>query len=191
MAGNCVRTAAELQPCRERRGAAKDRPIGADPQDLALGTLSCHAKGSKIGELPGDQPGVRPERSVQPPAEPVGARGAKPAVAVEDQPWHIPNLRLHPLNLPAATHLSRPRRNLGARRLPSLCTGCDLGRPSGNCADSTGHIPCLRFTVGCRLVDFAAWRAAGQDWNIDSRPWAGGSSKKTLPPYATGHGSRK
>src|SRR4029453_14881963 len=103
MAANCVRSAAELQPCGERRGATTDRPIGADPQDLALGTLARSAKGSKIGELPGDQPGFRPTRSVQAPAEPVGARGAKPAVPVEDEPRHILNLRLLPLNLPAAT----------------------------------------------------------------------------------------
>jgi dGTPase len=31
----------------------------------------------------------------------------------------------------------------------------------------------------------------GQDRNIDSRPWAGGSMRKTSPPYGTGPGSRK
>jgi hypothetical protein len=42
-----------------------------------------------------------------------------------------------------------------------------------------------------RPVDFSVEYAARQDWNIDSRPWAGGSMRRTSPPYAIGPGSKK
>ena len=102
-----VGAAPEFQPLGKRRCPAVDRSVRAHPQRLPLGTLRRRAQRSQIRELPRDEPGIRALRTVQPPSQPLRARGAERAVSVVDDPGHVANHCIHAFNLSAAWEVVR------------------------------------------------------------------------------------
>jgi hypothetical protein len=69
---------------------------------------------------------------------------------------------------------------------PEPVEGGALSLSKGRASTGSAHM-----SSPGRPVDFSFEYAARQDWNIDSRPWAGGSMRRTSPPYAIGPGSKK
>ena len=170
-----------------------DRPIGSNPQCLASGTVCGRAKRREIGELPGNEPDIRPDRTVQAPGQPLGAGCAEGTVPVEDEPREVPNRRHHglqPTDDSGRPTSSTPKATCTylAVTLHTLHAVCKTARKL--CRPRRPTDSPRRITDG-RSVDFPVSMPERRSRNIDSRPWAGGSMRKTSPPYAIGHGSRR
>src|SRR5512133_3249173 len=107
MARDRVRATAEFEPVGKGSRASVDRPVGGNPQDLALGTLGRGAKRGQIRELPGNQSGIRSEPSMELARQPLRAGGAERTVPVEDEPGDLASHRCHDFNLPPTGASSR------------------------------------------------------------------------------------